>query len=253
MAKQTTVVFYPHTARIYVGDYEHKGDESFVCDPVSTPRGIPLEYWKLDNGIIKEMSDDEKAERDILLSRDSKFPAFMPIIEEVKVEKPIEEPKPIVHQTIIQGLNAEDLEEELSALKTEFNQRVSEQLKDFYEHLDYIEKNNNLDSRVIELKVEFLKQIKDLETRSVKGCREVAETIKFEVLKKHSDAITKLDIELSEKLEELKKDLLFELNMHEIAVLEVKRLNSKPKKDYLVAKIIGISALTTIVIHFLMR
>lgn len=60
MSKQITVVFYPNTARIYKGPYKPDGKNPFVINPSSMPLGVPLHFWKLENGQIVEMSKEEK-------------------------------------------------------------------------------------------------------------------------------------------------------------------------------------------------
>lgn len=145
MAKQTTVVFYPHTARIYVGDYEHTGNELYIVNPSSTPSGVPLEFWKLENGQIVEMNELEKNERILFLEKNKI------VVKNENNDK--------VHITPV-GITGEELEEEIETVKDEFNQLVKAVLKDFHDHLDYIEKNNNLDKDFEDFKMEIQKQVK---------------------------------------------------------------------------------------------
>jgi hypothetical protein len=123
MAKKTTVVFYPHTARIYVGDYEHKGEELFIVNPASTPQGIPLEYWKLVDNSIVEMSQEEKDVVDNRLLHEQHA-----VIDINGVQKAV--------QTQVVGITEQGVDIKLSKI-----------LEDFHKHLDVsnkkMEENNN--------------------------------------------------------------------------------------------------------------
>lgn len=54
-----TVIFYKDSIKIVEGDYEHKGSEPFLIDPV-LPIGISKSYWKYGGDRILTMNKDEK-------------------------------------------------------------------------------------------------------------------------------------------------------------------------------------------------
>lgn len=125
MAKQKTVVFYPHTARIYIGEYEHLGPEPVVYDPSSTPQGVPLEYWKLVDGKIIEMSEDEKILRDALLQR---------LPHNTIIPAPIQEIKPHVCDVSLEQVE-KICSNKVSEAKHQLIQQVSDVEGCIYEHL----------------------------------------------------------------------------------------------------------------------
>ncbi len=67
----TYVVFTSNNARIIKSDKELAFKEPFIVDPsLEKVRGLPPQYWKLENEEIVPMNSFQKTVRDILIQRE---------------------------------------------------------------------------------------------------------------------------------------------------------------------------------------
>lgn len=142
MSKKITVVFYPDGARIFKGEYKHEEDYPCLVDPKELPLGIPMHLWKLDGDKIVTPGFSNKVR-----------------------PQPISEIKPIINQTIINGLTKKDLEEYHNQINNDFNNLIGTTEEKFQKLLHMIMDQGNLTS---DQQKEIVNQFEKLDKISMK-------------------------------------------------------------------------------------
>lgn len=204
MDKKITVVFYPSGARLFKGDYKHDGNEPCLVNPKKLPLGVPMHFWKLKGDEIITPGIPEKAR-----------------------PQQIEEVKPVINQTIIQGITQEQLDSS--------NTTHSDKMK------------------LIESKIEELSQLEDKLKKYTQECLSSLEKLlSFKQLEKVSKEVGNLDTSLSSMIQKGEEVLHNRMNIIEEEYTSLsKKSNIKSSKLKRILEIVGLSTLTFIIMHII--